>query len=448
MSSKTYIAKRRQLILFASKLRRALKARNKELIDKLSQQLNMLIHELRNVISFHELRRLLASAGIVIMMTSAQELQAQSFAPGQVNPFGLTTVYNGAWIDLGDLDGDGDMDVMIGAGGEYEAQLYYFENEGTPESPEFAEPVLNPFGIQTGDNGFSMPSLVDLDADGDLDLMVSFEYGLLYYENSGDASNPSFEQPQLLTTGYYLFSPTFADMDNDGDLDMMIGTYDYYYSAESPVFYYENTGSASNPEFAEPVANPFGMTNGYYFSFPELVDIDEDGDFDLFVGQRYQGDYYETELLYYENIGSAESPEFAEAQVDPFGLSGGYYFSYPAFADLDGDGDQDIFIGEVNAKDEDYGQFVYYENLGSSSVKAIQESADLQVFPNPASDIITIQSEINIKSLVAIDATGRQYDLEFDGSTVRLGSLPDGLITLRATDGDGAIHLRKVMIVR
>src|SRR4051812_39532780 len=74
-------------------------------------------------------------------------------------------------------------------------------------------------------------------------------------------------------------SVAFADIDGDGDLDAYSGTF-----SQGKFLLFLNTGTASSPAFAAPLFNPYGLTNTNSFSNPALVDIDNDGDLDAFVG--------------------------------------------------------------------------------------------------------------------------------------------------------------------
>jgi Ca2+-binding RTX toxin-like protein len=114
--------------------------------------------------------------------------------------------------------------------------------------------------------------------------------------------------------------------------------------------FYRNTGSASNPVFAAPTTNDFGLTSVGSFASPTLADIDGDGDLDAFVGNNAGN------TLFYRNTGSASNPVFAAPTINPFGLTDVGNYVAPTFADIDGDGDLDAFVGN-NA-----GNTVFFEN--------------------------------------------------------------------------------------
>jgi uncharacterized protein (DUF2141 family) len=121
---------------------------------------------------------------------------------------------------LGDIDGDGDLDLFVG---ESDGTINFFRNEGTPQEPQFTLAAETFNDIDVGHR--SAPALTDLDSDGDLDLVIgSRDEGLSLYRNTGSASSPAFTPADALQLDApRLATPIFADWDGDSDLDVMTG---------------------------------------------------------------------------------------------------------------------------------------------------------------------------------------------------------------------------------
>jgi hypothetical protein len=293
--------------------------------------------------------------GDTIFFENTGNLSSPAFANSSVNPFGLALQFtpdvSRASFDrsspaFADIDADGDLDAFIGS--SYGTTVF-FENTGNASSPAFAR-VYNPFAlVDVGYN--SRPAFADIDGDGDLDAFVTDEgrdfYGnTFFFENTGNRSAAAFAAPSAhpfgLSAGGLDFSPAFADIDGDGDLDAFIKVYADVYSLGATMFF-ENSGDSSSPAFAAPSANPFGLADVPGLFTPAFADIDGDGDLDAFSG-RY----------FFENTGTSSSPAFA-AGTEPFS----FFVTPPAFADIDGDGDLDAFDDSS-----------FFENTGNASSPA------------------------------------------------------------------------------
>jgi len=250
------------------------------------------------------------------------------FVAAVTNPFGLSGVgYYGTPV-LADLDGDGDLDALVG---NTPGNTLYFQNAGSATAASFATAATNPFGLSNV-GSFASPTFADLDGDGDLDALVgNLDGNTLYFQNTGSATAASFAAP--LTNAFGLSNvgnfaaPTLADLDGDGDLDVLVGS-----NAEN-MLYFQNVGSATAASFAAPLTNAFGLSNVGRYAAPTFADLDGDGDLDALVGNLYG------KTLHFQNAGSATAASFAAPLTNAFGLSDVGNFAAPTFADLDGDGD-------------------------------------------------------------------------------------------------------------
>ncbi len=266
------------------------------------------------------------------------------------DPLDAASVSSDARPALGDLDGDGDLDLVTG---EFAGTFSVFENTGHAVAPIFTELTGAESPLDGEDVGFAAsPSLGDLDGDGDLDLVAGENGGtFLYYENTGSATTAIFTarvgaSNPLDGEDVGIFAePVACDLDGDGDLDLVSA------AGSGLLRYFENTGSATSPAFVERTGgqNPFDPV-AYGVRSPALGDVDHDGDLDLVTG-----DFYGT-FHYFENTGDATAPAFTErtGMDDPLDGEDVGSYSSPALGDLDADGDLEIVVGRYA------GDFVTY----------------------------------------------------------------------------------------
>jgi hypothetical protein len=222
----------------------------------------------------------------------------------------------------------------------------------------------------------SAPAFVDIDNDGDQDCFIGAGDGTMnYYRNTGSSSSATFveqtgdDNPLDVDVGSKS-QPAFVDIDGDGDYDCFIGEY------HATINYYKNNGNSSVPDFDLVTGsdNPLNGATTVYDADVTFVDIDGDGDQDCFIG-----DYY-GDILYYKNTGNSSSATFT-AQTggnNPFNGVSVFNYSRLRFVDIDGDGDQDCFIG-VND-----GTIDYFRNTGNStSATFVEQTGD----DNPFDDV-------------------------------------------------------------
>ncbi len=265
-------------------------------------------------------------------------------------------------LDFADIDADGDLDLFWGD--FFSRSLYFIENLGTATSPDM-QVVYNRYphnqdSVYT--SGFNMPRFVDIDNDGDLDLFVSVLYdptvpqSLMFYRNDGNPSVNNFHQ----VTENYLktldvgndSAPCFVDIDNDGDKDLFIGSTD---NPDGSLVFLKNTGTTSQPSYLLVDSVYFGIQNELSVS-PAFSDLDDDGDYDLLVGN------FDGTISVYLNIGTSSNADFqlnGKLKDDTGNTIDVGVYARPFFIDYDNDSDPDLAVGAFN------GKFYFYKNTGT-----------------------------------------------------------------------------------
>jgi len=418
MHIKSYARKKRQFSFLIKKIKRLQASNWSGFPDKAKSRLILKAREqfkfLKNRLSLGGLKRATAVLAMVAGLVAPSMINAQetNYAAPEVDPFGMSVIgyyQKNAFVDI---DNDGDLDLIslsILEDSYFESQFTFSENVGNQFSPEFAEPISNPFNIPVQEIYLGSFAMVDMDGDGDFDILsghyASINYtnsSLFYLENIGTQELPAFTESVRDPFGLepreeddYLLGLSFGDLDDDGDMDLVThrGIYVEYQGIENRFQYFENIGDEQNPSFTESVEAPFGLEsqNGL-LTGGNLVDLDKDGDLDLVASvQSYYGS-----LLYYENIGDKTSPEFSTGIINPAGLESDTPHHSFSFADLDGDGDLDAV-----STPSDYMEIIlFFENLCIvSNLVDISTDHHITMSPNPTADKVRINIESEIGSL-------------------------------------------------
>lgn len=277
-----------------------------------------------------------------------------------------------------DLNGDGVQDLLLGDIAY--ANLVALTNGGTVTSslmtsfdesfPRTDVPVNLPV----------FPAAFHLDVDGDArkDLLVcpntrgtGHNYkGVWYYRNAGTgaALDLQFQQDDLFQSRMLDFgegaNPVPFDHNGDGLMDLIISNEGYYHPTGNYIgklALLENIGTATQPAFSLVTDDYMNLsTSGIGTAmYPAFADLDGDGDKDMYIGDL-QG-----RLHFYRNTATGPVAQFTLVQPNITYQDGSVIdvgrYATPQFVDLDRDGLPDLVVGEQN------GNLNYLRNTGTTS---------------------------------------------------------------------------------
>ena len=316
------------------------------------------------------------------------EFQEPNFLQGKMIDHGT-----GALPVFFDHNSDGLKDLLVSVSGQYDpisgnqiTKMAYYENTGTANAPEFTfitDDYQNLSSQGSGANLYFYPTFGDLDGDGDDDLILGEYSGYLFlYENTGGAGNPAVytsfvlvgdNQSDFINEGI-LSAPKIIDLNKDGLLDIVIG------KRNGKLTYYENTGSLTTYNFQLKTQSLGDVDVSEYWTsegvaVPEFIEIDSE--YHLIVGAK--NGY----LHYYNNIDGNLNGSFDLVDSTLEDINIGKYAA-PAIYDIDADNRFEMILGNKR------GGVSLFKSVSISTIGFEDFIIDLDVYPNPVEDILTI----------------------------------------------------------
>jgi hypothetical protein len=333
-------------------------------------------------------------------------------------------------IGFGDFDNDNDLDVIL--------DRYFYKNDGLGNFTNCPDSSLLGFHITIPYIGFlsynfESIDVADIDNDNDLDFMVigRIESDIhapmaLLFVNDGHgnfAKNAGFD-------GVSSGAVKFFDIDNDGDKDLLLTGADRLPGGTGTdhLSLYRNDGAGNFT-----IISPTNMQS-FYWCAVAFADVDNDGDLDLFMtGTSYYNSIYYAKM--YSNNGEGSFSYVSGMPFVPF------IFCSAAFSDIDNDGDMDLLVSGNNHAESNIPDTKLYKN----NFQELDTYSEYKIFPNPTEGIITIATRlfdnIEIFDLKGICVYKSDYQKQID-----LGFLADGDYIIKITQKDLHYYSKLVVI--
>jgi hypothetical protein len=301
---------------------------------------------------------------------------------------------------------------MVSGSQAQSGRLYYYENTGTATAPNWVQtalPTLDAIAYAPGGNNETKCQFVDIDDDGDYDLFYGpkndlngFNFNdIHYYENTGTATVPNFvltAMPGTANQNVANFpSFGFVDLDNDDDLDMVT-------MGSDSLTYFRNEGTKMAPSFDRKyhLENPFDMNAGTGIFDRNWPHADNLTTIPNFHDVDRDGDFdmiFATDagvVRWIENIGTVSAPDFGTYTYQT--LTGDLAtFDFGQFASISfGDVTGDGVLDAILGAFNP-GYFAWFEGVLTSPLSIEEETLAMKITasPNPVDDLLTVKFQNN-----------------------------------------------------
>lgn len=314
---------------------------------------------------------------------------------------------------LADVDGDDLEDLITESESEYSTYLSWHKKltaGGYGERQIIEEFYWNSNSIYAD----------DLDNDGDIDILYpdNINNRVLWYKNTNGLGN--FVLQQIITndvgSNVKLYT---ADLDGDGDLDVLSASFD-----DDKMAWYENTdgsGIFGNQQIISTDAD--GAIS------VKALDLDSDGDMDVISAS-----YNDNKIAWYENLDGLGN--FGEQEIITTNANGA---SLVGFADLDNDGDIDLFSASRNDS-----KIAWYEHSPILDINTTNQ-IDFTLYPNPTSGKLTIQSNETVNNIAVYTQLGQLIFSIKNKNEIDISSLNAGMYFIKIDDKRGITIVKKVI---
>ncbi|MBT5974931.1 MAG: T9SS type A sorting domain-containing protein, partial [Flavobacteriaceae bacterium] len=347
-----------------------------------------------------------------------------------------------------DYNGDGLMDILVGSGGYkveqgYEPSLILLENTGTATDPSFSIVDYDYLNISdfTGEKNFA-PCFGDLDNDQDEDLLIGLSDGhLIYLENEGGAGNAFlFGSPQVEWKGLDVglnSAPFIIDLDRDGDQDLVIG------ERFGNLNFIKNIGSPEIFECDIDLASPNNNTNlgdvdatevtGGIVGNSSPLFLEIEDHYELILGTQ-SGKFFR-----YTDVDQNLDEESAFTLVnDSLAIVHTGSHTSMALADLNGNGKLECIVGNNRGGLSLYGSDLAKEYIFLDQKDVEQNDILATIYPNPVKNqvYISLGNKHNLANVKIYDASGRLVLVSSD-SNVDCTSLKAGIYLVEVSSTKG-----------
>lgn len=368
-----------------------------------------------------------------------------------------------------DIDGDGDMDILalgvtgncievntndaVDSGYSLDSLHFFITAQNWGKISATSEPDTLPFYLNSAfgcgqqmkrnKHGGTTLLAVDMDNDGDMDMLVGNQYdsllaqlqngrinigGPVHKKDTINKETNAIMGSQTVPYIGYFASPYLVNATDDTLKDIVAAP--FYQIAPPPFTYntappthhtclYKNTGTG--------LGNHYQLVNDNFLqesmldygdhAAPAFVDFNNDGLMDLVVATRGNPDngYQWDHLLLYKNIGTKDKAVYQKVD-DDFATTSKLKLAYlaPTFADIDGDGRVDMLLGTQD------GRLMFFKNIadsgGTLQMKKISDNFQNLKFPGFSTPCLAHISNDSLFDLVVGNKRGNIYYYKNAGS--------------------------------